>query len=187
VYFADVVVAAERTGWGFADLRGATLAYNEPGSWSGYHSVRSHLAALGETGAFFGATVEAGFHHRALAMVADGRADAAAIDSHVLALAQRDGVVAPGTLAIAASIGPAPIQPMVVSRALAPDERAAIAAAAVAASAHPLVAGSLVERFVAVDADHADPLRAGLAAADAAAIDLRTRPSRAGDRRGSEW
>jgi ABC-type phosphate/phosphonate transport system substrate-binding protein len=184
VYFADVVVAGERIGSTFADLRGATLAYNEPGSWSGYHSVRTHLAALGEAADFFGATVEAGFHDRALRLVAEAGADAAAIDSHVLALLLRDGFVAPGAVRTIAAIGPAPIQPVVASRALSPHDRSRIAAAVVGANGDPLLARSLVERFVAVGPDHADGLRAGLAAADAAGIDLRTRSSRAAGRRG---
>jgi phosphonate transport system substrate-binding protein len=185
VYFSDVVVAADGPRRTFADLRGATLAYNERESFSGHHSVRGHLAALGEGGDYFGETVEAGFHHAALAWVLEGRADAAAIDSHVLALAFRDGRPSASAVRVIEVIGPAPVQPVVVSRRLADDDRARITAAVVATSGHPLVAASLVERFVAVGPDHAEPLRPLLAAADAARIDLRARRSRVDDRRGS--
>ena len=184
VYFSDVIVATDAPWRNFADLRGTTLAYNEPGSFSGYHSVRAHLAALGETASFFGATVEVGYHHEAIAAVAEGRADAAAIDSHVLALAGRDGRP-PSGVRVVATIGPAPVQPVVVSRAVPAADRAAIAAAVVAASGHPLVRRSSIERWVAVGPDHAEPLRPLLAAADAAGIDLQARQSRVGDRPGS--
>ncbi len=185
VYWSEVVVAAGRPWRSFADLRGATLAYNEPESFSGHHCVRGHLAALGETADFFGATVEAGYHHAALAMVADGRADAAAVDVHVLALARRAGDPAATAVRTVAVIGPAPVQPVVVSRRLSQRDRAAVTAAVVAASDHPLVADALLARFVAVGPGHAEPLRPVLAAADAAGIDLRARTSRVDGRRGS--
>ncbi len=174
VYWSEVVVAASRPWRCFADLRGATLAYNEPESFSGHHCVRAHLAALGETGAFFRGTVEAGFHDAALAMVLDGRADVAAIDVHVLALAVRDGRVPADALRTVASLGPVPVQPVVVSRALPDPERAAVVVAVVGAEG-PGFAGSLVERFVPVAPDHAEPLRRLLDRADAAGIDLRDR------------
>jgi phosphonate transport system substrate-binding protein len=185
VYWSEVVVASDRPWRCFGDLRGATLAYNEPESFSGHHCVRAHLAALGEADGFFGATIEAGYHDAALAMVADGRADAAAIDVHVLALARRDGVPAAAAVRTVAVTGPVPIQPVVVSRRLSEGERARIAAAVVGASDHPLVAASLLAGFVAVGPDHAEPLRPLLEQADTAGIDLRARPSRVGVRRGS--
>jgi phosphonate transport system substrate-binding protein len=185
VYWSEVVVTADRPWRAFGDLRGATLAYNEPESFSGYHCVRGHLAALGETAAFFGATVEAGYHGAALAMVADGRADAAAVDVHVLALARHLGDPAAAAVRSVAVIGPAPVQPVVVSRAVPADERAAITAAVVSASDHPAVAASLLAGFVAVGPDHAEPLRPVLDAADAAGIDLRARTNRVDVRRGS--
>src|SRR5262245_45116585 len=41
-YFSDVVVRGDSPFRRFADLRGRTLAYNEPGSHSGYNVVRWH-------------------------------------------------------------------------------------------------------------------------------------------------
>ena len=175
VYWSEVVVADGRPWRSFADLRGATLAYNEPESWSGHHCLRAHLVALGETAGFFAATVEAGSHRRALAMVADGRADVAAVDVHLLALARRAGEPAAVAVRAVTTTAPVPVQPVVVSRRLSPGDRAAVAAAMVRASDDPVVAASLVARIVAVGPDHAEPLRPLLAAADAAGIDLRTR------------
>jgi phosphonate transport system substrate-binding protein len=42
VYFSDVVVRRDSESTTFADLRGASWAYDEPGSYSGYNVVRYH-------------------------------------------------------------------------------------------------------------------------------------------------
>ena len=60
VYFSDVIVLRTSQFHAFADLRGATWAYNEPGSHSGYNVVRYHLAMLGETAGYFGRVIESG-------------------------------------------------------------------------------------------------------------------------------
>lgn len=60
VYFSDVVVRRDSSLAKFADLRGATWAYNEVGSQSGYHIVRYKLAQIGENGDFFGKAIASG-------------------------------------------------------------------------------------------------------------------------------
>ena len=57
VYFTDVVVRHDHPARAFADLRGATWSYNDPGSHSGYNVVRHHLLELGETRGYFGRVV----------------------------------------------------------------------------------------------------------------------------------
>ena len=68
----------------FRDLRGATWAYNEPRSHSGFNVVRAHLFDLGELDRFFADVVEAGAHSNSLQMILSGAVDGAAIDSTVL-------------------------------------------------------------------------------------------------------
>jgi phosphonate transport system substrate-binding protein len=85
VYFSDVVVRRDSKFHTFADLRGASWAYNEPGSHSGYNVVGYHLATLGEGSGYFGQVVESGAHQVSLQMILDGRIDASAIDSLVSA------------------------------------------------------------------------------------------------------
>ncbi len=84
VYFSDVVVRRDRPFQTFFDLRGASWAYNEPRSHSGFNAVRAYLAGFGERDNFFGAVVESGAHHASLEMVLSGQIDGAAIDSTVL-------------------------------------------------------------------------------------------------------
>jgi phosphonate transport system substrate-binding protein len=162
VYFSDVIVAAGSPFHSFADLRGTRWAYNEPFSHSGYMTVLHHLATLGEDRSYFGRMVEAGFHEIAVRMVADGRADAAAIDSQVLDIELRDHPELAARLRRIGTIGPSTIQPVVVSRARLTDaERVAITEALVGVAEEPMarraLEAALVERFVPMTAgDYAD-------------------------------
>jgi phosphonate transport system substrate-binding protein len=164
VYFSDVIVAATSPHRSFADLRGATWAYNEPFSHSGYVTVLHHLATLGEDLSYFARMVEAGFHQVAIRMVADGQVDAAAIDSQVLDIELRDDPGVARALRRIGTIGPSTIQPVVVSRSRVTDaERGAITDALVDVANDPVarepLERTLVERFVAIDAGGYDDIR----------------------------
>jgi phosphonate transport system substrate-binding protein len=69
IYFSDVVVHRESDFVTFADLRGASWAYNESRSHSGFNLVRYHLARQGETWGYFGRVRESGAHQRSLQMI----------------------------------------------------------------------------------------------------------------------
>jgi ABC-type phosphate/phosphonate transport system substrate-binding protein len=164
VYFSDVIVARTSPHRSFDELRGSTWAYNEPYSHSGYLTVLHHLAVLGEDRSFFGRMVEAGFHEEAVRMVADGRVDAAAIDSQVLDIELRDHPHLAGAVRRIGTIGPSTIQPVVISRSRLTDaERRTIIAALLAVGDDPGARAplnqALVERFVAVDAGGYDDIR----------------------------
>jgi len=183
IYFSDVVTRAGSDVRSFADLRGRRWAYNEPRSHSGVGVVANHLALLGETWAFFGGIVEAGFHQRALRLVAEGAVDAAAIDSHVLALETRDDPALREALAVVDVLGPSTIQPLAAAGHLSPRLVDDIRAALVALEGDVL-ADHLVERFVAVDDADYDDVRAMASASvavgpiDAAGVTGRAMPSR---------
>ena len=172
VYFSDVIVRRDSPFRSFLDLRGRSWAYNEPLSHSGYGITRHHLLGLGETDGFFGRVVEAGFHEESIRLVAAGQVDASAIDSQVLAIALRDEPSLGRSLRVIEALGPSPIQPVAVSRRLPPDLRQRIREILVSLHRDPAVrrrlAVGLVERFVAVDAAFYDPIRAMLAASEAA-------------------
>jgi phosphonate transport system substrate-binding protein len=112
--------------------------------------------------------VEAGFHEEAVRMVADGRVDAAAIDSQVLDIELRDHPHLARAIRRIGTIGPSTIQPVVVSRSRVTDaERATITAALLAVAADPtaleVLDRAFVERFVAVDSGSYDDIRGKLA------------------------
>jgi phosphonate transport system substrate-binding protein len=126
VYFSDVVVHRESRFQTFADLRGASWAYNEPGSHSGYNVVRYHLATLGETSGYFGQVIESGAHQTSLQMILHHQIDASAIDSTVLELEfQRDPAVR-SQVRIIETLGPSPIPPWVILKSLSQELRKAL-------------------------------------------------------------
>jgi phosphonate transport system substrate-binding protein len=116
LYCSDVVVPRDSPVQSLDDLRGRRWAINEPSSWSGYW-VTLHRVG---TWNFFAEVVAAGFHERALRMVAAGQVDGAAIDRHVLAVELRRHPELGEQLRVVDTLGPAPSQPVVVRSELAP-------------------------------------------------------------------
>ena len=172
IYFSDVIVRAGSPLENFESLRGKSWAYNEPRSQSGYGIVRQKLIELGETGGFFGEVVEAGFHQRSIRLVQSGEIDAAAIDTQVLEVAQRDHPQLREKLRVIDALGPSTIQPVVVSGALAPSLRADLTAVLEALEDEPKARASMdhgmVQRFAAVDGASYDDIRQMVREAEAA-------------------
>lgn len=75
-----VIVHAGSPASSVADLRGRTAAVNDPLSNSGMNLLRHIVAPHAIGGRFFDRVIESGSHVASLALVADGQADAAAID-----------------------------------------------------------------------------------------------------------
>ncbi|NNE24071.1 MAG: PhnD/SsuA/transferrin family substrate-binding protein [Rhizobiales bacterium] len=63
-----------------ADLKGAHATYNGEDSLSGHLALRSVFAPLADNGRFFGRLSRSGGHPASMQMIADGKADVAAID-----------------------------------------------------------------------------------------------------------
>ncbi len=121
VYYSDIVVHAESDFRSFADLRGATWAYNERSSHSGYNVVRYHLAANGAGGRYFSRVVESGSHQDSLQMVLDRDVDASAIDSTVLEMEIARNASITRKFRTIAVLGPSPAPPWVIHRSV-PDK-----------------------------------------------------------------
>jgi phosphonate transport system substrate-binding protein len=160
-YFSDVIVRAGSRFQRFDELRGARWAFNEPGSFSGYAVTRWQLASLGERGGFFGSLVETGAHQASIRAVAEGHADASAIDSIVLAyeLAQQPELAL--QLRSVAALGPSPVPPVVASTRLPAPARAALRAALLTMhedeQGRQVLAQGQLARFALVrDADYDD-------------------------------
>lgn len=117
VYFSDLVVRRGSRYRRFEDLEGARWAYNEPTSHSGYGVMLAHLATRNRGVDFFAARREAGCHERAMTLVANGRADCAAIDSTVREHLRLQGRATRGLRAVAC-LGPSPMPPLVVHRSV---------------------------------------------------------------------
>jgi phosphonate transport system substrate-binding protein len=171
VYFSDVIVRRKSPFQAFGDLRGASWSFNDPDSHSGYLVTLIRLLDLGETDQFFGRIVDAGWHEVSIELVASGRVDASAVDSHVLAVALRNRPKLRDELRVIESFGPSPIQPIVAPRALDARLRSELTEALVSLSGDALDQG-LVERLVPVSDRWYDPIRTMLARVNRAPLAL---------------
>jgi phosphonate transport system substrate-binding protein len=164
IYFTDVVVRHDRPWQSFADLRGRSYAFNHPGAHSGYNVPRDHLLRLGETRGYFGCTVASGSHQNSIRMVEAHEVDASGIDSTMLDIERRQRPELNRTLRTVAVLGPSPIPPVIVTRALAEKRKERLRAALLAmhedAEGRAILADGCMVRFVRVqDADY-NPTRA---------------------------
>jgi phosphonate transport system substrate-binding protein len=121
---------------------------------------------------FLGRVVEAGFHQRAIRLVATGAVDAAAIDSQVLAIERRDHPQLAARLRIIDTFGPSTIQPVVAASRLPEQLKDGVRELLVGlgddASARPVLDHGFIERFAVVDDAAYDDIRAMLATIQAA-------------------
>ena len=122
LYCSEVIVNRDSSFQSLEDLRGARWAINEPSSWSGYWVTLQRVGSWD----FFGEVIEAGFHEKALRMVARGEIDGAAIDCHVLGVVRRLDPKLVGRVRVVETLGPAPSQPVVVRAGLDPEVKARI-------------------------------------------------------------
>jgi phosphonate transport system substrate-binding protein len=143
LYSSEVVVRTGCDHRSLTDLRGARWAYNEPTSWSGYWTT---LTRVGDW-SYFGEAIAAGSHQQALRMVASGEVDGSAIDAHVLAFELRTHPELAEQVRCIETLGPAPIQPVVVRADLDPEVRREVRARLLALRGAPL-AEHFVRRFV---------------------------------------
>lgn len=118
VYFSDIVVRKNHPARSFADLVNARWGYNDRESLSGYYSVVQTAAEHGADATFLGRLHDMGGHLASLRALRRGTIDAAAIDSTVLALRRRRDPALRADLRVVQSLGPWPIQPIVMRRSL---------------------------------------------------------------------
>jgi phosphonate transport system substrate-binding protein len=171
VYYSDVVVRRDSRIVRLEDLRGRSWAYNEPASHSGHTVTLYSLVRMGARPGFFARVVEAGFHQRALRLIAAGVVDAAAIDSQVLAIELRDHPGLDG-LRVIGSFGPSTIQPVVAACCL-PEQlkgevRDLLIELADDPTARPVLDHGFIDHFAPVDDAAYDDIRAMLTVIEAA-------------------
>jgi phosphonate transport system substrate-binding protein len=162
-YFSDVVVRRDRHYRTFEDLRGASWAYNEPHSHSGYNLTCYNLACLGETSGFFGQVLEAGSHQAALEMVLSGQVAASAIDSTVLEIELARRPELNDLLRVIEAWGPSPIPPLVTHRSLPAELHSRLQKLLLGMhqedSGRSLLASLGLRRFAEVSDQDYDPIR----------------------------
>ncbi len=164
IYFSDVVVHRNSQYRSFSDLSGATWAYNEPNSHSGYNLVKYHLALIGKRNGFFGRVIEAGSHQKALDMIIKRKIDAAAIDSTVLELELDLRPKLENHIRIIETLGPSPIPPWVISKSVPIQLKERIQNALIGMHLHlkgqKILMEGQMHSFVSVTDQDYDPIRA---------------------------
>ena len=120
VYYSDIIVRSNSTHRCFEDLAGATWAYNEPTSQSGFHVVRYGLARRALNFDFFGGVVETGAHETTVELIRRGEADGAGIDSTVLEWLRRRDPALGSDVRVLERLGPSPMPPWVAGARTSP-------------------------------------------------------------------
>src|SRR5437667_6570968 len=107
-------------------------------------------------------------------MVCSGEVEASAIDSHVLALVMRDDPALVSRLRVIDTLGPSPIQPIVVRASLSTSLKSDLKQALLEMGSNPAARSqldhALVEKFEPVSDSSYDAIRRMRAAAEAAAF-----------------
>jgi phosphonate transport system substrate-binding protein len=161
IYFSDVIVHRDSPYLSFADLQGCVWAYNQKASHSGWNLVCYSLLERGKTLDYFGRLIETGSHQRSLSLVIEGRADATAIDSHVLDVFLARNTAEEAALRIIDMLGPSSIPPVVIARTVDQQLKHQVKEALLTMHEDPLAASVLhaaaIDRFVPVsDEDYQD-------------------------------
>ncbi|GIV76940.1 MAG: phosphonate ABC transporter substrate-binding protein [Litorilinea sp.] len=125
VYHSVLIVPAASPAQTLADLRGATFAFPDPMSFSGRVYPTFRLQQVGERPeTFFRRTFFTYSHDRAIEAVAEGIADAAAVDSLVLDYALRRQPELAARIRVLHRSEPFAIPPVVVPPGMLPRQKA---------------------------------------------------------------
>jgi phosphonate transport system substrate-binding protein len=163
VHFSDVVVHRGSKFRRFGDLRGASWAYNEPHSHSGYNITRYTLAKMGLENGFFGLVTASGSHMRSLELILEGQVDASAIDTTVLDLLLTKKPEIGEQIRVIDTWGPSPIPPWVILKNLDPDLRRSMRTLLLDMHRHlqgrKILDQGLIDHFTHIDDDYYDTVR----------------------------
>ena len=163
LYYSDVIVRRNSSYTSFDALQGSRWAFNEEASHSGYNIVSYSLLMRGKTFDFFGSMLKTGSHFASLQAVLENKADAAAIDSHVLDAWFQQKPKLAQQLRVVEMLGPSTIPPIVASTRVDTHTRQQIQE--ILCSMHKDVDGArglhvgLIERLLPIEDGHYDDIR----------------------------
>ena len=164
IYYSDVIVHKDSPFQRFEDLRDTVFVYNDEISNSGYNMPRAHLISLHETDGFFSKVLRSGSHEESIRMVAEGKAQASAVDSLVLDYDRLHNPEFVSQVRIIKSLGPAAIPPVVASTTLPEKEFQLIQDVLLGMANDPkgkvILDSAGVKRFEKVTDDFYDDIRA---------------------------
>ncbi len=163
LYYSDVIVRRDSSYTSFDALQGSRWAFNEEASHSGYNIVSYSLLLRGKTFEHFGSMLKTGSHFASLQAVLDGKADAAAIDSHVLDVWFQQKPELARQLRVVEMLGPSTIPPIIASMHVDVQTRYQIQE--ILCTMHKDIDGTrrlrggLIKRLVPIEDSHYDDVR----------------------------
>ncbi|MGA2779791.1 MAG: PhnD/SsuA/transferrin family substrate-binding protein [Steroidobacteraceae bacterium] len=125
-YCSAIVVRREEPAATLEDLRDRRCAINEPTSNSGMNLLRTAIAPLARGARFFESVTTSGSHWNSARMVADGRADLAALDCVSYAHLHRCDPTLVAKLRVLGWTASSPSLPLITSRATDEPTRKAL-------------------------------------------------------------
>ncbi|MFM1655389.1 phosphate/phosphite/phosphonate ABC transporter substrate-binding protein [Brevibacillus sp. B_LB10_24] len=155
-YYGYIVVNRQDKIADLADLRGKTVAFSDPASFSGYIFTKDKLEEISETPEhFFGRYFFTYNHERSLSAVINRVVDAAAVDSLAFERAKRENPELNKELKIIANSKPIGTGPVVISSKLPEDEKKIIEESFLTmheqAAMKPALEGLFIDRFVPIE------------------------------------
>ena len=163
LYYSDVIVRKDSLYHSFNGLRGCRWAYNEEASHSGYNIVYYSLLEKSLRLDHFGSMLKTGSHLASLQAVLSGKADATAIDSHVLDVWLKQQPALAQQIRVIDMLGPSTIPPIVVSTRLGPhltdDIQTILCDMHQDRQAAERLHSGLIERFVPINDAQYDDVR----------------------------
>lgn len=163
LYYSDVIVRHDSPYTSFDALQGSRWAFNEEASHSGYNIVSYSLLLREKTFEHFGSMLKTGSHFASLQAVLEGKADAAALDSHVLDAWFQQKPELAEQLRVVEMLGPSTIPPIVASTRIDAQTRRKIQK--ILCTMHEDddgakgLRGGLIERLVPIEDEQYDDMR----------------------------
>lgn len=163
VYYSYIIVHKDSPLDSFEALKGKRWVYNDKTSNSGYNMPRAKLIEMGETNGFFSKILHSGSHEESIRWVAEGKADASAIDSLVLDYALAMDEEYAKDIKIIDKLGPAGIPPVVRSSNLSDEQAEKVKSALLHMhedmEGKEILKEAFVQKFVAADEALFDGIR----------------------------
>jgi ABC-type phosphate/phosphonate transport system substrate-binding protein len=164
VYRSAILVAASNPVASLAELRGSLCVANEPTSNSGVNLLRAAIAPLAGRRRFFRNVLWSGSHRASVAMIANGKADVAAIDCVTFELLRRTAPALVAAVRVLAWSEASPGLPLITAAATKEETveilRAALADVASDPAVRPALDALLIEGFDTLASDAYEPVLA---------------------------
>lgn len=163
IYYSYIITPKDSTAKTFTDLKGKHFIYNDQTSNSGYNMPRAHLIEIKETQGFFSKISKSGSHENSIRMVAEGKADASAIDSLVLDYARLNKEPFAHDVKIIETLGPSGIPPVVYSTKTPKDYVNRVQDALLKMNDDPeglkILKKAYLEKFIEIEDSHYNDVR----------------------------